>query len=78
MSENLLLKNCFNSTIAKIAHICQKDFPENYKFIMEEFEMHMQERILVKVICLDKHRKEAFPQHVTRNIFKEISKYIED
>lgn len=78
MSEDLLLKNCFNSTIAKIANICQKDFPENYKFIMEEFEMHMQQRILVKAVCLDKHRQETYPQHVTRNIFKEIQKYLAD
>ena len=74
-----MLKNCFNSTIAKIAHICQRDFESNYKFIMAEFEMHVQRRILIKAVTLDKYRQETMPQHIiTRNIFKEISKYLED
>ena len=45
---------------------------------MEEFEMHVRQRILAKAVCLDRHRQEVLPQHVTRNIFKEVSKYLED
>ena len=41
MSKDLLLKNNFNSTTAKLATICQKEYPDNYALVMEEFARHV-------------------------------------
>jgi len=63
LSKNLLLRNNFNSTIVKLAEICQKDdFPSNYALVMEEFERHMRQRIMVNTFCLEEYRVVKYPK----------------
>ena len=78
LSKDLLLKNNFNSTIVKLANICQIEFPDNYSLVMAEFDRHMKLRLIIKTTCLENHRQEHLPKHITRHIFKEVRKYLTD
>jgi len=72
MSKDLLLKNSFGSHTARVAFICQREYPENYKLVMEEFERHMRHRFYVNTVCLDRYRRDSFPKSITKLIFREI------
>ena len=68
-------KSSFNSTIVRLAQICQLEYPENYELIMTEVRRHLVGKSMLTTLCLDRHRQQEFPTCLTRNIFKEIQKY---
>ena len=74
LSQNLFQKSSFNSTIVRLAQICQLEFPDNYSLVMSEVWRHEVGKKMLTTVCLDRHRQQAYPR-VNKNIFKEIQKY---